>query len=75
MNNHEVLKAVKDLPKNWNGYYGATFTDEDILFFTLEHCNKSFEGNFAENINDAIRECMVFEQLYSQSISEVVKYE
>lgn len=133
MNNHEVLKAVKDLPKNWNGYYGATFTDEDILFFenvlndlimqstyisptgreslymkyefghidlhielftnkvdiqviidegltqmwgdTLEHCNRLFEVDFAENINNAIRECMVFEQLYSQSISEVVKYE
>lgn len=133
MNAYEVLRAMKDLPKNWNGYYGATFTDEDILFFenvlndlvmqptyitpsgrqslymkyefgsidlgvelftnkvdiqaiinegltwvwgdTFEHCNKSFEGDFAENINDAIRECMVCERLYNQSISGVIKYE
>ena len=133
MDNYKVLKAMKDLPKNWNGYYGATFTDEDILFFenvlnnlimqptyisptgreslymkyefghidlhlelftnkvdiqaiidegltwmwgdTLEHCNRSFEVDFAENINNSIRECMVFEQLYNQLMSEVIKYE
>lgn len=131
MNAYEVLRAMKDLPKNWNGYYGATFADEDILFFenvlndlimqptyisptgreslyikyefghidlhielftnkvdiqaiidngttwlwgdTLEHCNKSFEVDFAENMNNAIKECMIFEQLYDYSLNKVIK--